>query len=144
VRGESIKGGWEFFEHTADIGLRARGADLRELFENAGNGLIELMFGRDTIRPRRSLRVSTDGDDDEQLLVGWLEEILFAFEGDRFAPAHVEVEEVADGVARGCLWGEDFCEGKHRVHNIVKAITYHNLAIRRKGGMYEVDLILDV
>jgi len=144
VRRERIEGGWEFFEHTADIGLRARGADLRELFENAGNGLIELMFGRDAIRPRRSLQISTGGDDDEQLLVGWLEEILFAFEGDRFAPARVEVEQVADGAARGRLWGEDFYEGKHRVHNLVKAVTYHNLTIRHKGEMYEVDLILDL
>ena len=144
MQGERVQDGWEFFEHTADVGLRARGGNLRELFENAGNGLIDLMFGQDAVSACRSCLISADGDDAEQLLVAWLEEILFAFEADRFAPARVEVHDVADGRALGCLWGEEFDGERHQVGKAVKAVTYHNLAIRQKGDAYEVDVILDV
>ena len=35
---------YEEFEHPADVGLRVRGRSLRELFENAGRGMAELML----------------------------------------------------------------------------------------------------
>jgi len=126
------------------VGIRVRGRDLPELFEQAGNGLIELMFGRGGVRARRSIELSASGEDAEEMLVDWLQAILFAFEADAFAAARVEVESVGEGTVSGRLFGEDFDEVRHAVQYVVKAITYHDLRIRRAGDLYETDIIVDV
>src|SRR5712691_3978015 len=88
---------FEILEHTADIGLRAHGRSLEELFENAAWGLAEILdVGRcaqvigaaavDAATPTRSpsarrspggyaprpQRISLEAADTEALLVDWL------------------------------------------------------------------------
>ena len=135
---------YEEFEHPADIGLRVRGSSLRELFENAGRGMAELMLDTARVKPRATREIQVEGDDPEMMLVAWLDEILFAFDADRFAPATVEVESVAEGKVKGRLRGEPFKEWRHDVRNAIKAVTYHNLKIEKSGDEYRVDIIFDV
>ena len=111
--------GFEVFEHTADVGLRVWGWDMCQLF-------------------------SAQGEEPEDMLVAWLEEILFAFEVERFAPSSVEIENFESGRIAGRLLGEDFDEERHLVHHLIKAVTYHNLAIERTDGGWQVRIIFDV
>ena len=40
--------------------------------------------------------------------------------------------------------GEAFDGARHEARSAVKAVTYHNLEIRRGEGGYEVDIVFDV
>ncbi len=135
---------FEEFEHPADIGLRVRGQSLQELFENAARGMIELMLDPARVGQRRTLDIEVEGDDPESMLVAWLGEILYAFDADRFSPARVEVRSVEGGRARGRIWGEEFVDWRHDVRNVIKAVTWHNLKVEKRGGSYEVSIIFDV
>ena len=135
---------YEQFDHDADLGLRVRGGTLADLFENAARGMIELMVDPATVRPERTVELRATGDDDEMLLVAWLSEVLFAFEVDHFAPAEVKMLQAGDGTARGRLCGEVFDGARHEARSAVKAVTYHNLEIRRGEGGFEVDIVFDV
>ena len=135
---------YEEFEHASDIGLRVRGRTMRELFENAGRGMIELMLDPATVAPAGVRPVVATGDDPEMMLVAWLNEILFAFDADRFAPARAEVESVAEGKVCARLWGEAFDGSRHVVRNLMKAVTYHNLKVEQTGGGFQVSVIFDV
>jgi SHS2 domain-containing protein len=86
----AAQGGYESFEHTSDLGLKVRGKNLVDLFEQAAAGFIELMIDPRTVRPARLLEVRTSGEEPEELLVAWLQEILFAFEAEGFAPASAQ------------------------------------------------------
>lgn len=136
--------GWEHFEHTADAGLRASGRDLRELLQHAAEGFIELMIDPDTVSDNRNMEVTCSGDDPEELLVTWLEEILYVFESARLAPARAEIIELNGYTLKARIYGETFDESAHDVRNVVKAVTYHNLAIRRRGDRLEASLVIDV
>jgi SHS2 domain-containing protein len=140
----SSTGGYEFFEHTADVGVRAWGGSLTELFEQAAAGFINAMFDPCTIRRRRVRQVTAAGQSPEELLVAWLEEILFAFDAERFAPAAASVASIEGGEVRGELWGEDFDPSRHRVRQAVKAVTYSDLRIEKRGDLYEVRIVFDV
>ena len=85
-----------------------------------------------------------EGGAPEELLVGWLEEILFAFEVDGFVPAAARVESLGDGEVVGELRGEDLDPRRHELRHAVKAVTYHDLAIKRVAGGYEVHIVFDV
>ncbi|MHC5034645.1 MAG: archease [Planctomycetota bacterium] len=144
VCGDERGSGYETFEHTADVGLKVRGATLRDLFEQAAAGFINVMFDTGTINCVRTMSISARGGDPEELLVAWLEEILFAVEADGFAPAAVRVTKLGPTEVAGELTGEDFDPERHHLSCAVKAVTYHDLKIRRTNGACEVSIVFDV
>jgi len=105
---------YEELDHGGDIGLRVCGRSLRELFENAASGMIELMLD------------------------------LYAFDAEGFAPARAEVTSLDASRARGRLWGEDFEGSRHEVRNVIKAVTWHNLEVQRSGDDHQVIIVFDV
>ncbi|MFO8007860.1 MAG: archease [Candidatus Brocadiia bacterium] len=137
-------GGHDTFEHTADVGIRAWGSDLTELFEQAAAGLIEMLLNPGTVEPEQSRPVEVAGDSPEDMLVSWLEELLFAFEAEEFAPADARVDSLADAALRGTIRGEPLDRSRHELRSAVKAVTYHDLTIRETGAGYEVRIVLDV
>jgi SHS2 domain-containing protein len=136
--------GYEAFEHTADVGLRVWAETLAGLFEQAAAGFINLMLDPRSVERRRSVPVSLEAEEPEELLVAWLEEILFCLEARGLAPAEARVSSLSGNALRGELVGEDFDPKRHAVRQVVKAVTYHNLEVRRVGDGYEVRVIFDV
>ncbi|MFW6188961.1 MAG: archease [Planctomycetota bacterium] len=137
-------GGYEEIEHTADIGLRVWAEDLPGVFERAAEGFIGLLLDPETVEPERTVQISADGADAEELLVGWLEDILFAFDARRFAPAGAEVTSFSETEMTGRLAGQGFDPDRHETRNAIKAVTYHDLKIEKSDRGYEVRIFFDV
>jgi len=142
--GGTAQSGYETFDHTADVGLLVRGRDMEDLFARAAAGLIELLFGAGPVQARTTRTVRAEGAGPEELLVAWLEEILMAFELEGLAIAGVYDVRLGRGVVTGELAGEPFDPARHELCTHVKAVTYHDLAVRSSAHGCEVRLVLDV
>ena len=137
--------GFELLEHTADIGLRAHGATLEEVFEQATLALAEVLGvsrpeGGEDAGEEVSLEVAAE--DLGGLLVDWLNEVLYLHEVRAAAVAGVRVDTVADHRAAGALTlgpGTAPEEG-----TVVKAATYHRLRVKRVAGGFLAEVYLDV
>ena len=79
--------GYDFFDHTADIGIRAKGGTLAELFMHLAEGLTALIAEASDIEPREARPIQLTAADAESLLLAWLQELVFWFSTDRFLPA---------------------------------------------------------
>jgi SHS2 domain-containing protein len=137
-------GAYEAFEHTADVGLRVWAPTVEDLFSAAAAGLIDTLLDPATVRRRESRPVCVQAPDQEGLLVGWLEELVFAFDAESFAPASAHVDSIGDSELLGHIWGEVFDPERHAVRKVVNAVTYHELQIVRTDRGYEVRVVLDV
>jgi len=135
---------YEEIDHPADIALRVRGGSLAELLANAGRGMAQLMVNPATVNARESRGIEARGEDEESLLVAWLQEILFAFDADRFAPREVTLDSLDGLRARGTIAGEPLNTARHEVRNLIKAVTWHDLEIKKTAGTYEVVIVFDV
>jgi len=138
--------GYEFFEHTADVGALVRGVTLGRLFENAALAMCDLACDRGTVRPRRRLAIAVRGDGLEDLLVRWLSEILYLQETRRWLFSAFRVARV-DRVrcaARGVGLGEPYDEARHPRPREIKAVTYHQLRVIRGRSAWRVRLVFDV
>ena len=144
ARAAEMRSGFEPVEHTADVGIRARGTSLSDLFEQAARGMIGLMLDPQRVRPASTRAISARAEQPDELLVAWLSEILFAFDGLGFAPASASVKLLGPHDVSGELSGEDFDPKRHRPRHGIKAVTYHDLAIKKVGDLYEVTIIFDV
>ena len=135
---------FEILEHTADVGFRARGASVAELFEHAAEALLAIAAERRHAEVRETLDVTVDGDDLPSLLVNFLEELLYLFDTGRFVPVRVQVEEVTGSSLRARLSGEPRDPARHPWRLIVKAATYHGLEVGEHEGRWHARVFLDV
>lgn len=134
---------FEEIEHTADLALRVRGANLQELFINAARGLFCLMTGEDAYgreTPDSGESVALESLDQENLLVDWLNELLYLSEARRKIYTCFAFAELSPTRLRAQLCGE---EGR-QIKKVIKAVTFYGLDIRQTPSGYAVDIILDV
>jgi SHS2 domain-containing protein len=133
------------FEHTADLGLRIRAADVSQLFAEAGRALFSVFAANlDAVRPLEEKQVEIEADDYEYLLFDWLNELLFAFETQHLLFSQFEVQ-VADHRLTAVCRGERVDRELHQLEHEVKAITYHGLVCREEAsGDWFAEVIVDI
>lgn len=137
--------GFEYFEHTADVGLIARGKDLPELFQNAALGLMGLVVDEATVHSGGIReRIEASGPDRDALLVAWLNQVLFLFTVQKMVFRRFNVRALTDSsvVAEG--EGELLDPGRHNVLREVKSATFHGLKIEQVPGGLQARVVFDV
>lgn len=138
--------GFLFDEHTADAKFHAFGETLEEAFGNAAMALFEVMLDTSRVRPLVSITVDIEAEDVEALLYDFLSELLLVFDADGIALSEFDVS-----IQRDEKWhlfakckGEPFDPSRHHPRTEVKAITFHELSVRRMNGRYELTVVLDI
>jgi SHS2 domain-containing protein len=135
---------FEFFEHTADMGIRVRAATLSELIAEGGRALFSLMVADlETVRLDRRVALRIEGVDPEELFFDVLDDLLYKFTTEHLLLARFEVARDADG-ATVTAWGEPYDPARHVLDHDVKAITYHQLEVRQDAASWSAEVIVDL
>lgn len=135
--------GFELIEHTAEVGIRAWGGDLREAFAEAARGMFSLMVDLDAVDERESRRVEVTAEDREDLLVRWLNELLFLVDTEGLVFRAFDIERLGERELAATARGERLDPARHLPLTGVKAATYHQLLVEA-GPPARVAVILDV
>lgn len=136
---------FETIDHTADIFLIAYGATKAEAYANAAYGLFCQIAEVMLLTPTRTVEVEVSGTDPENLLVEWLSEFLFRTEVEELIFTDAQVTEINATHLQGradALPLADVPEGCLLTH--VKAVTYHQLRIQEREGLWEIRVVLDL
>jgi len=134
---------YEVLEHTADTAIIAYGATAAELFENAAYGMFDLMFDAVRVPTERSRPVMADGDTLEELLVGWLGELLAEAEIHDLAFSYFTVDRLEEGGVQGSAQGAP-ASGFELRGPPIKAVTYHDLAVVEIPDGWWARVVFDV
>jgi SHS2 domain-containing protein len=135
---------FEILDHTADIGLRARGASLPELFVNAALGLESIALDTDQLKATTAFALSATGEDTEALLVNWLNEIIYFLDGQRVAFSCFAVDDINDRSITAKGWGEPRDFARHPARLVVKAATYHQLKLASGHDGWTAEIFFDI
>jgi len=134
---------FEVIDHTADVGIAAYGADLKEAFANAAYGLFSLMVDMEGVKDVLCREVEVTAADREELLVAWLSEMVYLFEVENVLFKRFEIAELGDTRLRASCFGEKIDPQRHEIKTAIKAVTYHMLKIERENG-FRVEVLFDV
>ncbi len=135
---------YELIDHTADIALKIYGQGLPDLFCTSGHALFDVIAGIDTIAPITKRVFSLERDNPEELLVEWLGSLLYAFDTELLLFSRFSVLELNNTRLVAEAEGETVDENRHSIETAIKAITYHNLRIRKTGEIWEATVVMDV
>ncbi|MDQ3660519.1 MAG: archease [Actinomycetota bacterium] len=132
---------FEILEHTADIGLRAWGATLEEVFAAATEAVAHIA-GAWEPGPGEEIFVEVEAADREGLLVDWLSETLYLFDSSGGALGGVHVASVGAGSCRGAVTLRELQDPDEGVQ--VKAVTYHQLEVAESENGWTATVYLDI
>ncbi len=119
---------FRFLEHTADARIECVGRDFADLLEVAAHALyaIALRDRREDARLVRAIRV--EGENREETLIRWLQELIFLLETESFVAVRFEFEAVTGSGVSAAVNGYA-CPPDERAEE-VKSATYQQLSVR--------------
>lgn len=132
---------YRVLEHEGDIGFEIFGHDEEELFRNSVAALFSVITDTASVEERVSRQITLMNGDD--LLVVFLNEILYLWDVHRFIPKSVRIHR-NERRLHSDLKGEVFDPERHRVRGEVKAVTYHKFAVCKEEGLLKATIILDI
>ncbi len=144
VDASKIKGKYRLVDHTADIGIRVRAESKEEMFAVAACAMFDLMVDLSKVKPLKTARISLRDNSLEDLLITWLNELIFRADASGMFFSRFEVHSVTAESLEATVKGEPYDERVHSTREIVKAATYHQLEISRSKGDWIAQVIFDV
>ena len=135
---------FRILEHTADVGFEAFGSTREEAFVNAARALTYLIVELETIDPGEEVTVQVQGTDPASLLVNWLSELLFLHDAEGWLFRDFEIQSLQDDALSALARGEKFQRSKHQAKMLVKAVTYHQLALEETPRGWRAQVYVDI
>lgn len=135
---------FEDIGHTADLGIRVRGATAEEALARLALALGAVLGGDGPFTAEREERLLVDGGGDAtSAAVAFLRELLWRFASERLFPCACEVTRVdgvrAEGTVALSRWDPERSAGAD-----VKAVTWHAARLEPQGDGWVGQVVLDV
>jgi SHS2 domain-containing protein len=134
--------GYVYFEHTADVGIRAWGPTMGDAFAEAALGLVANMVDVSQAKVVGEARIEVEAESLERLLFHFLDDVLDLFYTKLWVIREVDVRLEGDKRLVATLKGETYDEARHGHVHEIKAMTFHEMRITREPP--EVRVIVDI
>jgi SHS2 domain-containing protein len=136
--------GWEYFEVEADVGVHAWAPTVEACFRQCALAVFDLIVPLRAVDPAESREVMAQADSLEALLVAWINELLYLHDVEGFTLRDVEGPRLDGTRAHARLTGEPVDPARHPRGILVKAATFHQLALDRSPDRVEARVVLDI
>ena len=135
---------YRLLDHTADVGIIAFGRDLAEAFGNAAYAMFDILTDVGEIKEIGKFDLQVSADNIEELLVAWLDELLYQYETERLICRRFVIDDMNDRSLHANVFGEKVDPARHEIKAEIKSVTYHQLRVENTDDGWEVQVILDV
>jgi SHS2 domain-containing protein len=129
---------YRWVEHTGELELEIDADSERAVFEQGFEAMRELLASGPG-EPMGPRHVSIAAPDHAALLADWLGELAFLAESEGFVPERLSSLELDAGGLEAVVEGS-----RGDPPHLVKAATYHRLALEPSGAGWRAGLVLDV
>jgi SHS2 domain-containing protein len=135
---------YQIIDHTADLGIIVKGPDVKSLFIRAAQAMTDLMVRGDISDKTAIKDVLVEGEDFPDLMVRWLGEILYLFEGENLIVNSIEIKSIVPIQLQVTLGMTSFEPKRHQILREIKAVTYHQISVDKTEDGWEARVIFDI
>lgn len=136
---------FEFFEHTADIGVIAYGKTLKLSFANCAYGMFSILVDNlHNVKTQKTVTIEVSGNDLQEILVAFLSELLYNHTVGNLILKKFNIKEIGNTFLKANASGELYDPERHKILHEIKTVTYHQLKIEEKEGYFRIQVVFDV
>ncbi len=135
---------YKIIDHTADFGIQVFGSDAKTLFSNAAIALFDLITDIGSLKGLEYVNLKISGEDWADLMVNWLREILFLWNGRELLVKTAFIESLTQKNLSAKVTCDPYSPERHVIKTEIKAVTYHQIQVNSTLTGWEAKIIFDV
>ena len=135
---------YRIIDHTADVGLHVFGTDPSEVFATAARAMFDIMVSPESVHAVQSLSLQVEGADWPDLMVNWLRELLYLWSGRGLLVHSVDILDIGAQRITADVAVDSYDPARHALGSEIKAVTYHQITVKRKLTGWEARIIFDI
>lgn len=135
---------YQTIDHAADIGITVQANDVETLFKEAARALSELIFGKRAFTPTETLTLAIEGGDWPDLMINWLRELLYLWNGQNRILGPVAIRKIEQFTVQAAVQVENTPCAPHAIFNEIKAVTYHAIMVEKTAAGWQARIIFDI
>jgi SHS2 domain-containing protein len=93
---------------------------------------------------KERLPLEVEGIDRDDLLVNWMRELLYLYQGSGYLLKEFHVREVRDTLVKAEVRGEKIDPDRHEIKTEIAAVAYHQSRMQKTGDQWTAQLIFEV
>ena len=135
---------YKLLDHTADIGIITSGKSLPEAFSNAAYAMFDIITDIEKVQEKRSFHIHVSAANIEDLLVVWLDELLYRYDVERLLFRRFVIEDMNEQSLQATVSGERIDLSRHEIKTEIKSVTYHQLKVEKADDDWKIQVIFDI
>ena len=135
---------YRLIDHTADFGIEVFAGDAGALFSEAARAMFDQVVDRRRLDGEGRRPVVVTGTDWTDLMVNWLRELLYLWNGERILVRRVAIRGIAPDRISATALVDKYDPARHDIESEIKAVTYHQARVVPGPGRWSARVIFDV
>ncbi|HPG40754.1 MAG TPA: archease [bacterium] len=133
-----------YIDHTGDAGIVVQAASPVELFRDCAFAMFQIIYPGQIDDNTQHHTIALAAPDDEQLLVNWLSELNYLFHTRQFLLSSISRLSISGPSLAAAVTGDLVDRTRYGFIREIKAVTYHQLYIKKINELWEAQVIFDL
>lgn len=132
-------------KRQSELAVRVIGESQADLFANSAVALFDVMVADvEKIESKERLPLEVEGTDRDDLMVNWVRELLYLYQGSGYLLNEFSIREVNDTVVKAEVAGEKIDPDRHEIKQEIAAVAFHKSRMEKTGNQWTAHLIFEV
>lgn len=135
---------YRILARSSDLAIKVFGKSQEELFANSAFALFDLMTDVDKIEAQDRLPLEVEGVDRDDLMVNWMRELLYLYQGSGYLLKEFKVLEAKETYVRGEVSGEKYDPDRHEIQREFRSVVFHQSRMEKTGDQWTAQVIFEL
>jgi protein archease len=132
-------------KHQSELAVRVVGHSQADLFANSALTLFDVMVTDvEKIDCKESIPLEVEGTDRDDLMVNWVRELLYLYQGSGYLLKEFLIREVKDTFVKADVLGEKIDPDRHEIQQEIAAVASHKSRMQKTGNQWTAHLIFEI
>ena len=132
-------------KHQSELAVRVVGNSQADLFANSALTLFDVMVTDvQKIDCKESIPLEVEGTDRDDLMVNWVRELLYLYQGSGYLLKEFLIREVKDTLLKADVRGEKIDPDRHEIQQEIAAVASHKSRMQKTGNQWTAHLIFEI
>jgi SHS2 domain-containing protein len=128
----------------SELAVKVTGGSQADLFANSAFALFDVISDVEKIEIKERLPLEVEGADRDDLLVNWMRELLYLYQGSGYLLKEFVIREVKDTSLKAEVCGEKVDPDRHEIKQEIAAVAYNQSRMTKTGNQWTAKLIFEV
>jgi SHS2 domain-containing protein len=128
----------------SELAVKVLGNSQVNLFANSAFALFDVMTEVEKIDIKERMPLEVEGTDRDDLLVNWMRELLYLYQGSGYLLKEFHIREAKDTLVKAEVCGEKIDPDRHEIKREIVGVAYHQSRMQKTGDQWTAQLIFEI